>query len=98
MGDVVEPPAVLTRLPSLDTKISWTSCCFTMDKAFVMYLVQTIIGIGLLLFCSYKLSTESDCDRAAPYWGLIGTICGFFFKSMAVSPVVQKRGVVQAVV
>ena len=69
----------------------WHSCCFTMDKSFVMYIVQTVIGIGLLLFCSYRLSTEPDCDKASPYWGLIGTVCGFFFNQVANS---EKRPVI----
>lgn len=61
---------------------TWESCCFRVDRACVMFIVQTLIGIGLLIFCGYRLSTEADCDRASPYWGLIGTLCGFFFNKM----------------
>ena len=62
---------------------TWRSCCLTMDKQFVMFLVQTLMGAGLLAFCAFRLTTETDCDRNAPYWGLIGTICGFFFRKVS---------------
>jgi hypothetical protein len=62
----------------------WHSCCFTMDKPCVVFSVQTLLGAGLLVFSSYRLTTEPDCDRAAPYWGLIGTLCGFFFNRVSV--------------
>lgn len=68
---------------------TWESCCFRVDRACVMFIVQTLIGSGLLTFCAYRLSTEADCDRASPYWGLIGTLCGFFFNKMSMS---KKRG------
>jgi hypothetical protein len=81
-----EETEVVYAAPTLERRqsrrVSWHSCCFAMDKAFVMYTVQSVIGIGLLVFCSYQLSTEPDCDKAAPFWGLIGTICGFFFNQV----------------
>lgn len=61
----------------------WRSCCFRLDKRCVMFSVQTVIGISLLTFCAYRLATEPDCDRAAPYWGLIGSIVGFFFNKLS---------------
>ena len=62
---------------------TWESCCFRVDRTCVMFIVQTLIGSGLLTFCGYRLSTEADCDRASPYWGLIGTLCVFFFRKMS---------------
>jgi len=62
---------------------TWESCCFRVDRACVMFIVQTLIGGGLLTFCGYRLSTETNCDKASPYWGLIGTLCGFFFRTMS---------------
>jgi len=62
---------------------TWESCCFRVDRACVMFIVQTLIGSGLLTFCGYRLSTETNCDKASPYWGLIGTLCGFFFRTMS---------------
>lgn len=66
-----------------DTTGVWRSCCFAVDRRCVTFIVQTLIGMSLLAFCAVRLTTESDCDRAAPYWGLIGTISGFFFNKMS---------------
>lgn len=63
----------------------WESCCFRLDTRCVVFTVQTLIGFTLLAFCAYELSTEQECDRAAPYWGLIGTIAGFFFNKLSVN-------------
>ena len=63
----------------------WESCCFRLDTRCVVFSVQTLIGFTLLAFCAYELSTEQECDRAAPYWGLIGTIAGFFFNKLSVN-------------
>lgn len=62
-----------------DNKNGWHSCCFEIDQRCVVFSVQTTLGILLLGFCAFMLRTEENCDRAAPYWGLIGTISGFFF-------------------
>lgn len=70
--------------PNADEYI-WESCCFRLDTRCVVFSVQTLIGFTLLAFCAYELSTEQECDRAAPYWGLIGTIAGFFFNKLSVN-------------
>jgi predicted cobalt transporter CbtA len=61
---------------------SWRSCCFTVDRRCAMFLVQSFVGFALLTFSAVRLTTETDCDRSAPYWGLIGTISGFFFNKL----------------
>jgi hypothetical protein len=66
--------------PSEQERFVWRSCCFKVDKQFAHFLVQTLVGVALLLFCAIQLNTEEDCERSAPYWGLIGTLCGFFFR------------------
>lgn len=63
----------------------WKSCCFVLDQRCVVFTVQTLLGIAMIIFCAYMLSTETNCDRAAPYWGLIGTISGFFFNRLSVT-------------
>ena len=65
---------------------TWESCCFRLDQRCVVFTVQTLLGMALLVFSAYMLSTEENCDRAAPYWGLIGTIAGFFFNKMSSTP------------
>jgi len=68
-----------------DAEHKWESCCFTLDQRCVVFTVQTCLGMALITFCAYMLSTETNCDRAAPYWGLIGTIAGFFFNRLSVT-------------
>lgn len=63
----------------------WESCCFLLDQRCVVFSVQTILGMALIIFCAYMLSIETNCDKAAPYWGLIGTLAGFFFNRLSVS-------------
>lgn len=63
----------------------WESCCFRLDQRCIVFIVQTLMGVALIVFCAYMLSTEKNCDRATPYWGLIGTIAGFFFNKLSVS-------------
>ena len=70
----------------MSSSSEWRSCCFAADKRCIVFLVQTCLGFGLLTFCALRLTYEKDCDRAAPYWGLIGTVTGFFFRKMTVSP------------
>jgi hypothetical protein len=60
----------------------WTSCCFQLDKSFLIFLVQTVMGLLILTFCAWQLIVVEDCARATPYWGLVGTITGFFFNNM----------------
>ena len=53
------------------------------EKSCVMFGVQTFIGVCLLTFCAISLWTVNDCHKEAPYWGLVGTLCGFFFRKVA---------------
>jgi hypothetical protein len=60
-----------------------TTAAWCTQKGCVVFAVQTFIGVGLLIFCGISLYTEEDCNKEAPYWGLIGTLCGFFFRKVA---------------
>lgn len=73
-------------IPAVQEIRVWKSCCFLVDKQFAHFLVQTLVGLGLLCFCSAQLVREDDCETTAPYWGLIGTLCGFFFRKVTVPP------------
>lgn len=77
-GDLVRPSV-------LDEAASgrYESCCFRLDRQFVTFVVQTGIGLSVLSFCAMQLATITDCNRATPYWGLVGTITGFFFRKMS---------------
>jgi hypothetical protein len=78
----VEVEYVPTIVQHVPERFVWKSCCFSVDKQFAHFLVQTLLGVALLVFCAVQLRTEEDCERSAPYWGLIGTLCGFFFRKV----------------
>jgi hypothetical protein len=61
------------------------------EKACVVFSVQTFVGIFLLAFCAVSLWTVHDCNKEAPYWGLVGTLCGFFFRKVASEKGVRTR-------
>jgi len=71
------------RADGLPETKPWRSCCCLCERSFVVFLTQTIFGLCILTFCAYQLSSDIDCNRATPYWGLIGTICGFFFRKIS---------------
>ena len=68
---------------AVDNKLEWRSCCCLVNRQFFVFVIQTIIGFCVLSFCAYQLAHEHDCNRATPYWGLVGTICGFFFRKIS---------------
>jgi len=72
-------------------KDEWRSCCFTVDRRLAVFVVQTIVGIMLLAFCAIQLSVTEDCHRSTPYWGLIGTVIGFFFQKLGASKQLYER-------
>lgn len=80
--ELVRPESVVVVQP-VPERVMWRSCCFNMDRSFVMFFVQSVLGSSLLAFAAFRLTTEPECDRAAPYWGLIGTLCGFFFNKIS---------------
>jgi hypothetical protein len=44
-----------------------------------VYAVQTVVACALIIFSCISVATETNADKSAPYWGLIGTMCGFIF-------------------
>ena len=67
-----------------DNNNLYRSCCFRLDRKFVTFVVQTMIGLCILSFCAIQLASIDDCNRSTPYWGLVGTITGFFFRKMSI--------------
>ena len=60
----------------------WKSCCFRIDRECAMYIVQTIVGTSLIIFACVELAVGTNPEKSAPFWGLIGTMCGFIFIKM----------------
>jgi hypothetical protein len=62
----------------------WSCCQTACSRQLVIFIVQTLVGIGILSFCLYAVNS-SDCNKAAPFWGLIGTVVGFFFRKISLN-------------
>lgn len=63
---------------------TYESCCLRMDRRVLEYFTQTLIGVGVITFCAYRLSSSNMCDcsdGSAAYWSLLGSSVGFFLKS-----------------
>ncbi len=57
----------------------WQCCCFRIDRDCAVYFIQTIVATSLIAFSCIRLAIEENADKSAPFWGLIGTMCGFIF-------------------
>lgn len=68
----------------------WSCCQSACSRHLVIFIVQTLVGIGVLSFCLYAVDS-SDCNKAAPFWGLIGTVVGFFFRKVSVNSADKNR-------
>ena len=56
----------------------WKSCCFTLDKGFCKYSVQTGIGISLLMFGMGGM-VWGDKDNRPYFQNLVSMMFGLFF-------------------
>ncbi len=59
---------------------TWTSCCLTMDKRFVVFAVQSITCLSVMIFSMVMLFFRDSCDNQI-YVGLISTIIGLYMPS-----------------
>ena len=60
------------------------SCCFTnsTDKRLYVLIVQTIISIGIIVFCSVMLADpEINCERGNTFVSLLSLVFGYWLKS-----------------
>lgn len=55
----------------------WRSCCLTMDRRFVVFIVQAIVSCSILIFSMVMLFYKDSCDNQI-YIGLISTIIGLY--------------------
>ena len=57
----------------------WRSCCFELDKRFVVFMSQLLISLLIMSFSMYQLSGEQGtCEGSAPYLALISTTVGYW--------------------
>jgi hypothetical protein len=57
----------------------WRSCCFELDKRFVVFMSQLLISLLIMSFSMYQLTGEhGTCEGSAPYLALISTTVGYW--------------------
>ena len=62
----------------------WRSCCLTMDRRFLVFLVQSLICCSILVFSMIMLFYKDSCDNQI-YIGLISTIIGLYMPTPRIS-------------
>ena len=53
----------------------WRSCCFTLDRRCVLFLVQVIITLLMMVFSMYKLVVSDECSPDRQVFSSILTMC-----------------------
>jgi len=70
-------------LSVIDQTRRWNSCCLSMDRNAARFFALLLLTVFILTFVFYQLIHTDHCD-AAPLWGLIGTLIGFWFDSPSI--------------
>ena len=66
---------------------TWRSGCMIVNKNAVMYFTTIFIICGIMIFCIFKLTTDSSCEVQTAYMGLLTLLLGL----VAPSPVFKKK-------
>ena len=66
---------------------TWRSGCMIVNKNAVMYFTTIFIICGIMIFCIFKLTTDSSCVGQQAYMGLLTLLLGL----ISPSPVFKKK-------
>ena len=65
---------------------TYKSCCLgNTDKRLCQYVTQSIIGGGIILFCAYNLTYNSDCNSDPAWWSLLSSTLSHFLTRKVMS-------------
>ena len=59
-----------------DEGVTWKSCCFRSDKAFVQYFTSNALIASVMFFCFFQLITKPGCNDQSSYLSLLGLVLG----------------------
>jgi hypothetical protein len=93
------PLSVIRSQPSIERKIeehrieienkemenNWMCMSRKFDKRCINYISQISIGLVVIFFSMYKLSTSKDCNEQSVYFSLLSGTVGFFMPSPSIS-------------
>ena len=70
-------------LKAEDTQVenTWKSLCMVMDRRAVQYFTQISIIGGVMIFCIFKLTTDTSCVAQQAYTGLLTLLIGILAPS-----------------
>ena len=60
---------------------TWKSMCLEMDRRAVQYFTQISIIGGVMIFCIFKLTTDTSCVAQQAYTGLLTLLIGILAPS-----------------
>ena len=60
---------------------TWKSMCLEMDRRAVQYFTQISIIGGVMVFCVFKLTTDTSCVAQQAYTGLLTLLIGILAPS-----------------
>ena len=66
---------------------TWKSCCYNVNKDAVQYFTTIFIICGIMIFCIFKLTTDSSCEVQTAYMGVLTLLLGL----VSPSPVFKKK-------
>ena len=68
-------PFPITRTNTEQKMNEWRSCCFTLDRRCLLFLVQVVITILMMVFSMYKLVVSDECSPDRQVFSSILTMC-----------------------
>lgn len=61
---------------------AWRSCCFDLDRSFISFLVQVLVGIGLIAFCIERIIVlGDDCCKTNAFFSFMSFLVGLIIPS-----------------
>lgn len=64
------------ELADAQDKRRWHSCCFTVDKEFVVFIVHTAVLSGIVVYSGAMLVESTDCYEKGRYQSLLSAALG----------------------
>lgn len=72
------------EIENQQTDNTYKSCCIEMDKRFLQFLSQFVIGFFIIIFCSVQLVRLDKAEDQRTYISLLSLIIGIFLPSPSI--------------
>lgn len=61
-------------------------CVMHLNKSYLTFIIQAVIGVGVILFCMIQLGTGVSPDERSIYVGIMSGIVGYFLPNPKIKP------------